>query len=576
MVARQAEIPLPRPLASLSLDDGVYYKTYSDCQLKLVAVVNHGKLGGWLLLREREACYYAAGSYWVAEKYYPDGRMEDFARDDDTSPPYKAPISFPKWVRSRVDQLLPSPAPVEIPARLRSAMEFMAQSKHDLPPHPERILSTDGTPPDNLAELVEKINDMPWSHLHQCQERLVNYLHCDPGLARDFCNFAPEACAAVVDESVDPQGNVFFFPVWEPGPSEAGAGSPAGRASLEGVPLYRRVRELAQMAEQRGGLDRKHWTRILAALAPRVLPEAGCEAKRPRPIVWTNPPHGLSGFSMTMAAMDTYLRQEASRETRLFRYLQSVDRQRFLRAAAVVGAFLQATRCTGTLELRCPDLQDLIAALDEGPCLAGKSTVPILAALGEWVHRQCSEAPVRKEDELVVHLLGHFINHRGDELARRFQAFSSERVYFEATWPDGWEAQHPGDWNKPLDMMRGALRQRATDLAEQLQLTQQLASFSLNAFLLRVEVAGTTIYRGQQDAFPQARHLATELKCYLEAHPALETDWVAWLSQKVGAPVTAGPSYTRLVTSARWVLSPWTPESASRGVALAHGIISAF
>lgn len=76
---------------------------HADGSLKLVAEVKGCELGRWVHLSSRGGLY-RNGS--CAQRYYPDGLMEDFARDDDTSPAYPATMSYSKWVRICVGLVL--------------------------------------------------------------------------------------------------------------------------------------------------------------------------------------------------------------------------------------------------------------------------------------------------------------------------------------------------------------------------------------------------------------------------------------------------------------------------------------
>ena len=93
--------------SSVRLDDGMYYKAAPDGELRFVTTVWGGRISRTVMLANGEGSFFAGGGYWTAERYYSDGRMEDFARDDDTSPAYKAPVSFAKWVRSHVKSMIP-------------------------------------------------------------------------------------------------------------------------------------------------------------------------------------------------------------------------------------------------------------------------------------------------------------------------------------------------------------------------------------------------------------------------------------------------------------------------------------
>ena len=105
----EAEAPL------LDLPDGLYASLHASGRLRLLARVRRGRLSAWLLLADGtpSGWFKVEGSPWFAQRFYPEGLVEDFSRDDDTSEPYPAG-TFEEWAQGlleRICLLYTSPSP---------------------------------------------------------------------------------------------------------------------------------------------------------------------------------------------------------------------------------------------------------------------------------------------------------------------------------------------------------------------------------------------------------------------------------------------------------------------------------
>jgi hypothetical protein len=584
-------VPLQSSPSVGDLEDGRYFSRWPEGQLRLLASVKQGRLAAWIRVAEdgRAGYFGAEGPPWCAQHYYADGRLEDFSPWDDSSEPYPAEISFEKWVRHYMDSLLGTrekdPALAE---RERQYEEYLSRDRSHLPqPHAERILSGDGKPPRDLKKMLKSFDGCTWVNPGQCYERLVNHFEWDPGWARDFTNFVPQACArAFLDRKYHQEQDMFLYPAWD----RPGA---RGEASLEEIPLYARVRELAVALRKKAWEEPKHWVHRLADIHPDLHRFGNDEEKLSWPIIWTLPPKGICGFWMTMHAVSLMLRQEASRQGALWRYLEKVDRERFFHAASMAGGFLQASFCTSAWYFDPPafpwrersdlkdlneDLAELIGSIDHEPLLAGVQSAhpyndstpswmkaPILASLGEWVHRRCADGPPGPDERPVIYLLGRFINDSGDLLRHRLRAFMQGYLNWDSDLPPQWPCptmNDMGGWHGYWQGARSMVRERGESFAASEELQTILPDLPLNAFLHRVEVAGATLVRGEPGSSSLWSEQAASLEHYLAEHSALPPEHLSMLRDYVlGVPVMPGRGYVRLLAAAFWVFSAFAPEA---------------
>jgi hypothetical protein len=97
-------VPLKSSLACPGLADGLYSAVYPSGQLHMLAGVEGGEVSAWVWLADgRAEAWHQAGR--LAQKYFPDGRVEDFSPWDDSSKPYFVEQSFEEWVRESLGQL---------------------------------------------------------------------------------------------------------------------------------------------------------------------------------------------------------------------------------------------------------------------------------------------------------------------------------------------------------------------------------------------------------------------------------------------------------------------------------------
>lgn len=100
-------VPLKSSLDCPGLADGLYSAVYPSGQLHMLAGVEGGQIAAWMWLADgRAEAWHQAGR--MAQKYFPDGRVEDFSPWDDSSKPYFQEKSFEEWVQESLDQLVGS------------------------------------------------------------------------------------------------------------------------------------------------------------------------------------------------------------------------------------------------------------------------------------------------------------------------------------------------------------------------------------------------------------------------------------------------------------------------------------
>lgn len=547
-----AEAPL------LDLPDGLYYSLHASGRLRLLARVSGGRLAVSLQLADGtpSGWFKVEGSPWFAQRFYPEGLVEDFSRDDDTSEPYPAG-TFEEWAQGLLERMTAPPPP--IPEWLAESMRVYEEMKAgDRPPaRADQVLSGAAVPAD-LDERLAGFENLNWSSQAQCHERLLHYFKWSPELARDFTNFATAACASAVRQPEElQQPEIFLHPLWDR-PGEA------GRSLLSEVPLYARVREAAQAAGD-ARFSFRHWCRCLSECVQARFRSHG---RLPVPVVWTVPRPGMCGFHLARTCFDLLLRQEASSGLELGRYLAGVDPERFFAAASLAGAFLQGGFAASAL---APDparapwvgspafaeagrlLSGLVGSL-RGPGKAAGST--LLVDLGEWVHREAAggRAP-SKAERPVVGLLGRFLNARGPLVQECLGEFQRGDV----PWHGG--SYETGRWPSEDGGPAGAglVRERAEELLERLGLE---TGPGRNRFLHRVEVAFERLARGAAPS--SARDTAAELERFLAGSP--EVGLWATLSPDLGLPVEAGQEYLRWLAAAAWALGEWSSDPRLAGL----------
>lgn len=494
-------IPEPRwdaAAPAVDVADGLYYSTHPSGRMRLLACVKHGVLDCWLQLGDGEhsGCFKSEGGYWTVQRYYPEGLVEDFARDDDTSKPYPPGRTFLQWANGYRDRM--AAPPPEPPSWLAERVRLFEQMQAaDRPPaHADRVLS--GGVPDDLEERLPQFAGLSWHSPMQCHERLLHYFKWEPELARDFTNFATVACASAVLGSRDRE--TFLSPRWEAEPG-------CVETPLEEVEMFRRVRKAAGKVKDRR--TPRSWVRSLAESCPWSYRQIG---RLPAPIVWTVPNPGLDGVEMTRIACELLLRQAATEEAKVEQYLARVHRDRFFRAAGEAGAFLQATRATAALPPALPL---------KGP--------RILPSLGEWVHSQASDRPVGAADRPVVDFLGRFFNDRSDMLREAMAAFRQGQLW----WPGG---LGPTGWPWQDEPRHRLGRARAEEFLEDFAVDP---GSERNRFLMRAE----TVFRRMASGPWKAQGLEADLLEDLE--PRL-------------TPLRAESA--RWVAAASWALEPWAAD----------------
>ena len=85
------------------LPNGSYASFYEDGQLRTVGVASGGALSWLWLDYQRAEGWFQSGP--CAEKYFPDGRVEDFSPWDDSSDPYPVIKTFEAWTLSFLRRL---------------------------------------------------------------------------------------------------------------------------------------------------------------------------------------------------------------------------------------------------------------------------------------------------------------------------------------------------------------------------------------------------------------------------------------------------------------------------------------
>lgn len=97
----------------MDMADGLYYSTHPSGRMRLLASVKRDVLDSWLQLGDGEhsGCFKYEGGYWFVQRYHPEGLVEDFARDDDTSQPYPPGRSFLQWALAYRETRWPRPLP---------------------------------------------------------------------------------------------------------------------------------------------------------------------------------------------------------------------------------------------------------------------------------------------------------------------------------------------------------------------------------------------------------------------------------------------------------------------------------
>jgi hypothetical protein len=593
-------VPLQSGTPVGDLDDGYYYSRWPHGRVRLLALVQGGRLLVWMRIEEHEKAGYFAteGSPWCAQHYYGDGRMEDFSPWDDSSKPYPADMSFEQWLTENLELMKPRPPGPEAEEMKRQYEEYTSRDQsRALPPRAGHILSEEGEPPADLEKVLQGFESCSYTTLGQLHERLVNYYHWEPGRARDFTNFVPQACAwAFRAPEYRQEPDTLLSPSWE-------KPSTHGEAPLESVPLYAQVRALALTLREKAWKDLKHWVHSLADVHPDFHRVGDGHEKLSWALVWTLPPGELCSFWMTMHAVELLLRQEASRRGVLWQYLQGVDGERFFHAASLAGAFLQASYCTsswyfdpGALPWRGnllltrynEDLADLIGTLDDDP--VGKRfhqahpgdtpgteghgahhdapqwmKAPLLVSLGEWVHGKCAGGPPAEGDERVVRLLGRYINDHGELLYERLTSFRHGELSYDFNFPPLWPGRgmtDMGGWTGYWKGRRSEFRQSGRLFLDNRSTAEIFPELKTNAFLHRVEVAATTLMGGEPDSSALWRGQEEDLGSFLASHGELSPEHITLLRDHIiGVPFTPGIGFVRLIAATHWVFSAFVPDA---------------
>lgn len=466
---RIAEPQFSGPPPALDVPDGLYCSVHPSGRLRLLAKVWRGRLEQWLRLEDGTpaGCYKTEGSPWFGQRFYAEGLVEDFARDDDTSKPYPAEETFLEWASGHRERMVAPPGPM--PDWMAESFRIYEEMKAgDRPPAgADRVLSAE--PPPDLEERLSAFGGLNWHSQYQCHERLLHYFKWEPELARDFANFATAACAWSLREPGQ-RPETFLVTDWE-GVQER---------PLDEIPLFVRIRDAA-LAEGDGRSHFRHWVRCLAE----------CTQGPGSPIVWTVPPSGMGEYRVTRRVVELLLRQEASHGAEMEGVLASVDRDRFFEAASRVGAFLQSAE-------EPPDADELLAALDR----------PVLDSLGAWAHLQAGGLGRPANPGW----LGRFVNERR-EVIRQCVA---ELRRGELCWPASSRVGGIG------------FRGRAEEFLEEMGLD---LGAQTNRFLLRVEVAGRLLAEAPWKARGVERDALHELQARLEGVQGESQRWLeaaAW------------------------------------------------
>jgi hypothetical protein len=92
----------------VALRDGRYYSRWPSGAIRLLAHVKDGYLESWIRLNESSSAGDSCRG-WFAQRYYSNGRLENFSPYDDDSPPFPANSTFGEWVKEQVElYFLPS------------------------------------------------------------------------------------------------------------------------------------------------------------------------------------------------------------------------------------------------------------------------------------------------------------------------------------------------------------------------------------------------------------------------------------------------------------------------------------
>lgn len=538
----QQEPTLDGGLGPLELKDGIYFLNWPGGTLRLLARVWRGRVEEWVTASEAQdsGCCCSETYPRSAQRYYNNGTQEDFSPWDDNSPPYPAEQPFAEWLAAQAGSVCGQPAP---PAAVVIAP---GADRSELPiPGSERAFSCEEIPSD-LEDLVARIKDVRWTSALQCYERLVNWAQCDLGLARDFTNLAPHACASVLFG--DGGEAVYELPVWlEPGTVQ--------RGKLDQVPLYLRLRELAQ--------SKAEWVRSLAQFLPR----------RAHSLIWTTPSEPIDPFWMAMHCVSLRLRQEASSQKELGSCLQNLDSERFFRLGGLVGALLQAPAFTGCWFFnpilppgpKCnPFLDDLAGLLSgwsefQGPANPSQNhwiKAPLLAGLGEWVNLQCSDGP----PDPVLWQLARFVQNDRNNLCGRLSAFSRGLMHWD-DWCNSW----PGVYNSEPGSMQShwgglgiRVKERADEFISNPATEQLLENPEATRFGFRVQIVAHRLTNSLQATNRQMQSRATELEEHLGQHSTLSPEECLAFEQAIlGRPLKPGPVFAHALQACRWTFLPW-------------------
>ena len=553
----QSEPDLDGGLGPLELEDGLYYRLWPEGALRLLAFVSQGRVRQWVRASQSQdsGCCCSEDYPRSAQRYYQNGTQEDFSPWDDNSPPYPAERTFASWLRAQVDGLSrppdrPAEAPVVVQSLDRSVLPI---------PGSDRAFSC-AQLPAHLEELLDNIQDVRWTSALQCYERLVNWARWDLELARDFTNLAPHACASVFAGREEVRYQV---PCWlEPGAIQWG--------NLEEIPLYLRLRELAQ--------SKAPWVVSLAQL----MPGRSCGDRGSRPshcLIWTTPPESIDPFWMAMHSVSLRLRQDASFQGTLGSSLKKLDGERFFQLGGLVGALLQAPACTGCWFFdptqppwqKChPYLSDLASLLNDWSEFDGPSDpyknhwqkAPLLASLGQWVNLQCGgDAP-----DPVFWQLARFVQKDRDNLGGRLAAFSKGLMHWDV-WCNEW----PGVYNaEPSSMAShwGGLGLRVKKMAEEFAASPAIEQFldqlDTTRFAFRVQTVAHRLTRSLHATNPRMQSRAEELEAHLREHSALSSEECLAVERAIlGVPLRPGKVFLQGLQACRWSFLPWLKADLS-------------
>ncbi|MFN8606946.1 MAG: hypothetical protein U0931_05410 [Vulcanimicrobiota bacterium] len=540
-------------LGPLELADGLYYRLWPEARLRLLARVSRGRVLHWVSASESQdsGCVCSEDYPRSAQRYYSNGTIEDFNPWDDDSPAYAADRPFSAWLKVQIYRLGQPPAQPE-PVQVVVAKTV---DRSTLPvPGSDRPFSCAEVPHD-LDQLVEKIRNVTWSSARQCYERLVNWAQWDLGLARDFTNLAPHACASVF--SPPGQAALFEVPAWsEPGPGQSG--------ELEQNPLYLRLRQMAQ--------SKAPWVVSLAQFLPGF--SAGDRGSRlAKCLIWTVPPEATDPFWMAMHCVSLRLRQEASGQGVLGASLKDLDGERFFQLGGLVGALLQAPACTGCWffdptrppwHKQTPPLDDLVGLLNDWSEFKGPpdpyqnhwQKAPLLASLGQWVNLRCGGS----SPDPVLWQLGRFVQKDRDNLRGRLSAFSQGRLHWDS-WCHDW----PGVYNSEPSSMDSywkglglRVNRRAEEFVANPASQELLHQPEPTSFAYRVQLVAHRLTDSLAYTNPQMESRAVELEEHLRLNPTLSPEeCLAMQGAILGRPVRPGKVLAQSLQACRWAFHPW-------------------